>query len=74
MFWIGGGTGAGKSTVARRLAARHRLRRYDTDAMMADHARRTTPADSPLLHEFIAMDMDQRWLTRSPQTMLDTFH
>jgi hypothetical protein len=41
---------------------------------MPDHARRTTPADSPLLHEFIAMDMDERWLTRSPQTMLDTFH
>jgi hypothetical protein len=27
-----------------------------------------------LLHNFIAMDMDQRWVNRSPQTMLETFH
>ena len=41
---------------------------------MADHARRATPRDSPLLHEFRAMDMDQRWVNRTPQTMLETFH
>ena len=41
---------------------------------MADHARRSSPEDCPLLHEFMAMDMDERWLHRSPKTMLDTFH
>ncbi|MFZ0049086.1 MAG: hypothetical protein WAL16_24835, partial [Streptosporangiaceae bacterium] len=41
---------------------------------MADHGRRSTAAGSPLLAEFAAMDMDQRWLIRSPQTMLETFH
>jgi len=41
---------------------------------MADHGRRITAAGSPLLAEFAAMDMDQRWLSRSPQTMLETFH
>jgi hypothetical protein len=50
------------------------LRLYDTDEAMADHATRTSPADSPNLHEFIAMDMDQRWADRSPEVMLDTFH
>jgi hypothetical protein len=60
--------------VARRLAARYGLRLYDTDAVMGEHARRSTPEDSPYLYEFIAMDMDQRWLLRSPQTMLETFH
>ena len=41
---------------------------------MSDHARRTTPKESPLLYNFMAMDMDERWLNRSPKTMLDTFH
>ncbi|GAA3221454.1 hypothetical protein [Actinocorallia longicatena] len=29
--WIGGGSGAGKSTIARRLAAEHGLHVYSTD-------------------------------------------
>jgi hypothetical protein len=74
VYWIGGGSGAGKSTVARRLAARYGLGHYATDDVMAEHARRSTAADSPFLHEFLAMDMDQRWLLRSPATMLETFH
>ena len=41
---------------------------------MADHARRGSPQDCPLLHEFMAMDMNQRWVDRSPRTMLETFH
>ena len=40
---------------------------------MADHARRSTSADAPLLHAFMAMDMDERWVNRTPQTMLETF-
>jgi hypothetical protein len=41
---------------------------------MADHARRTTPNDAPLLHKFMAMDMDERWVNRSPTTLYETFH
>ena len=41
---------------------------------MADHAARTTREDAPLLHRFMAMDMDARWVQRPPHTMLDTFH
>lgn len=74
VFWIGGGSGAGKSTVARRIADRHGLRLYDTDAVMPDHARRSSPRDSPFLAEFAAMDMDGRWADRSPEEMLETFH
>jgi 2-phosphoglycerate kinase len=74
VYWIGGGSGAGKSTIARRLAARHGLRLYATDGVMADHARRSTHADSPFLSEFAAMDMDERWVSRSPEAMLETFH
>ena len=74
VFWIGGGSGAGKSTVARRIAAQHGLQVYPTDDVMADHARRRTPENSPLLHRFMAMEMDERWLNRSPKTLLETFH
>lgn len=74
IYWIGGGTGAGKSTIARRLAARHGLRLYPTDDVMSEHASRSTPDDCPFLHEFMAMDMDERWVSRSPETMLETFH
>jgi 2-phosphoglycerate kinase len=74
IYWIGGGSCAGKSTIANRIAAQHGLRVYATDDAMADHAGRSSPADCPLLHRFMAMDMDQRWVNRSPETMLDTFH
>jgi len=74
VYWIGGGSGAGKSTIAHRIAAQHGLRLYATDDVMADHARRSTGEDSPLLHRFMTMDMDERWVNRSPNTMLETFH
>ena len=74
VYWIGGGSGAGKSTIARRIAAQHGLRVYATDDAMADHARRSTSEDAPLLHSFLAMDMDERWVNRTPKTMLETFH
>ncbi|MGD3109657.1 hypothetical protein [Streptomyces sp. YGL11-2] len=74
VHWIGGGSGAGKSTTARRLADRYGWHLYATDDVMGDHARRTTPEEAPFLHEFIAMDLDERWVNRSPETMLETFH
>jgi len=74
VYWIGGGSAAGKSTIARRLAAQRGLRVYATDEMMADYARRRSPEDLPLPNRFIAMDMDERWLNRTPETMLETFH
>lgn len=74
VYWIGGGSGAGKSTISRRIADRRGWRLYATDDVMRDHARRTTPEEAPFLHGFIAMDMDERWVNRSPETMLETFH
>lgn len=74
VYWIGGGSCAGKSTIARRIATQHDLHLYATDDVMTDHARRSTPEDSPLLHNFMAMDMDERWVNRPPKTLLDTFH
>jgi hypothetical protein len=50
------------------------LRLYATDDVMSDHAGRSTSEDSPFLSEFKARDMDQRWVHRSPETMVETFH
>ncbi len=74
VYWIGGGSGAGKSVTARRLGAQHGLSVYSTDEAMADHGRRFSPHEAPLLNAFKAMDMDERWLLRSPAAMLDSFH
>lgn len=74
VYWIGGGSGAGKSTITRHIAAERGLQRYLTDDVMPDHAQRSTPEDCPLLHTFMTMDMDERWVNRSPQAMLETFH
>jgi 2-phosphoglycerate kinase len=74
VYWLGGGSGAGKSTIARRLAAQHGLRLYATDAAMAAHDGRITRHDAPFLSEFKAMSMDERWVHRSPEVMLETFH
>ncbi|MBP8062248.1 MAG: hypothetical protein KAY29_00100 [Brevundimonas sp.] len=74
VYWLGGGSGAGKSTVARRLATTYGLQLYSTDDAMADHGRRCEPEACPFLTAFKEMDMDERWLNRSPELMLETFH
>jgi 2-phosphoglycerate kinase len=74
VYWLGGGSGGGKSTIARRIAADHGLKVYATDDVMSDHARRAADEDAPYLSQFKSMDMDERWAKRSPETMLDTFH
>jgi hypothetical protein len=74
VYWIGGSSAAGKSTIARRIAAQHRFLLYATDDVMSDHASRSTPEDCPLLRKFMAADMDERWVHRSPKTMFETFH
>lgn len=72
--WIGGGSGSGKSTIAERLATSHELALYRTDDEMRTHAPTLSSTEAPLLHRFLAMDMDERWVSRSPREMLDTFH
>ena len=67
--WIGGGSGAGKSTVARHLTEACGLRRYQCDDTQAAPAARSNPVDHPMLHGFMAMTMDERWVKRTPEEM-----
>ena len=72
--WIGGGSGAGKSTIAGLLAAEYGLRLYHCDDSQPVHTARSNAADYPMLHAFMAMTMDERWVTRTPEEMFRTFH
>lgn len=50
VFWIGGSACAGKTTLARRLAARHGLTLYSCDGRFEDHRRRADPLRHPRFH------------------------
>lgn len=70
VVWIGGGTGAGKSSVATLLAERHGLTRYNYDWHDArDHTERTRPDRHPHRAAFLAMSLDERWVLRTPRDM-----
>ena len=72
--WLGGAPGAGKTTVATRLAEAFGLRLYSTDETLRRHVAAATPDRHPLATAFAGMTMDERWLDRSPSEMLATFH
>lgn len=71
--WIGGGTGAGKTAVARRLSERFGLSVYDSDATIRVHTARLGAAEAPLLDRFTRLSMDERWVLRDPGAMYETF-
>ena len=73
VFWIGGGSGAGKSTLSAQLAERFGADVYSTDKAIKDHSARCSASECPLLEDFKAMSMDERWADRSPEEMLATF-
>lgn len=74
VLWLGGGSAAGKSTVAQRLAGEYGLQIYPTDDVMSRHAAVLTADQAPHLARFRVMTMDERWLDRSPEAMLNSFH
>ena len=72
VLWIGGGTGAGKSSVASALAERYGLARYDYDWHDSrDHTERTRPDRHPHRAAFLAMSLDERWVLHTPREMAD---
>ncbi len=72
VFWLGGGCGAGKTTIARAIARRLDLRLYPVDAYTYDHARRAAQGDFPVSSAVSAVSEAERWQP-SPAELAATF-
>ncbi len=73
VLWLGGGTGAGKTTIARKLSEKYSLQHYDYDYQDSrSHSERTRPDLHPNRSRFLAMSLDERWVLRSPQEMVES--
>lgn len=70
ILWIGGGTDAGKTSVAKALAERYRLQLYSFD----EHAEELWENHFSLQpsshgYQMMLMSSDERWVLRSPEAM-----
>jgi hypothetical protein len=72
VFWLGGGSGAGKTTLARAVAGRLDLRVYHVDVYGFDHVARMAEGPFPRTQAFNAMTYDDRWL-RAPEVLAEEF-
>lgn len=61
VFWLGGSACAGKSSIARRLAAEHGLALYSCDDHFEEHRRRADPARHPYFHRLMDAPMEELW-------------
>jgi hypothetical protein len=66
--WIVGGTGAGKSSVARLLASRYDLAIYDGDRAEHGWVTRHTPAQHPYFHALMQLTFAQRAARSAEET------
>ncbi len=70
-LWIGGPPGAGKTTVASRLARRHGLRLYSCDTATWDHLDRAIAGGVSAAVQWESMTPVERWERSSPEEMLE---
>ena len=70
VYWIGGGTCAGKSTVTERLCAKYDLFPYHVDDHWEDHLRRANLDDYPNLHRR-GQTRPSDWFVRLPEEASD---
>jgi hypothetical protein len=72
VFWLGGGCGSGKTTIARVLVRRLDLRLYPVDGYTYAHAERSKDGGFPLTLASAQMSREQRW-ERTPAELADWF-
>jgi hypothetical protein len=72
VFWLGGGCGSGKTTIARVLVRRLDLRLYPVDGYTYAHAERSKRGGFPLTLASAGMTTEQRW-DRTPAELADRF-
>lgn len=71
VLWIGGPPGAGKTTVATRLARRHGLRLYSADTRTWLHRDRAIAGGSQAAQRWEALAPVDRWERSTPEEMLE---
>lgn len=70
VLWIGGSPCAGKSSIGHTLARIHVFLNYHLDPMARNHQARRLAEGDPALEAFLKMSMDQRWLERSVEALV----
>ena len=73
VLWIGGASGAGKTTIASRLARRHGLRWYNADWKTWAHRDRALGEGNPAAIRWEAMTVEERWEQTSPEEKRELF-
>ncbi|MBO0783196.1 MAG: hypothetical protein J2P37_30650 [Ktedonobacteraceae bacterium] len=70
VFWIGGSPCAGKSSIGHTLARVYVFVGYHVDTMARNHLARQLAAGDPLMTAFARMNLNQRWVERSVETLV----
>lgn len=60
-YWLGGSACAGKTSIARLLAAGHGLALYSCDDHFEEHRQRADPARHPHFHRLMDAPMEELW-------------
>ena len=71
VLWIGGPPGAGKTTVATRLARRHGLRWYGADTRTWVHRDRALRSGNAAAQRWEALSREERWVKSTASEMLE---
>ncbi|MGG1593976.1 zeta toxin family protein [Terribacillus saccharophilus] len=64
IYWIGGSPCAGKTTIARKLAAEYGFTYYKCDDCYDDHMSRSTPDQQPYMYKIKDQTWNQVWSTQ----------
>jgi hypothetical protein len=70
VLWIGGAPDAGKTTIARLLATRHRWQWYSCDVHTQNHIARADPTQLPATYAKFGQSIDERWVQPTPEALL----
>jgi hypothetical protein len=71
VVWIGGGTSAGKTSIARALADLYGLTSYHVDEHEREHARRRDPVRHPAMEAWNRRTLDETWLDLTVERLVE---